>query len=321
MMGTMDSVHDMTGQVSRKDVLSHLAYLEYLVGVNLDKVELVWNIANCIIVVSVLLFLLDPHDAVQQSNLEQMKEKISMNEVSSPLPDDDEEYDDEMITYMSQCRQANDVTIPLPSNDPRLTCRYENKHPRTRIKPVAVETISVNPKIEVFRGVLSDKEIDELLSMAQPKLLRAAVNNFDTGKVEVAEYRISKNAWLDDYDRDIVKTIDRRVAAITGLTTDTAELLQINNYGIGGHYEPHLDHAYDMSDSPIAQLGVGNRIATLMFYLSDVEAGGATAFIRTRVNTKPSKGDAVFWYNLKRSGEGDDRTLHAGCPVLVGNKW
>ena len=51
MMGTMDSVHDMTGQVSRKDVLSHLAYLEYLVGVNLDKVELVWNIANCIIVV------------------------------------------------------------------------------------------------------------------------------------------------------------------------------------------------------------------------------------------------------------------------------
>lgn len=30
---------------------------------------------------------------------------------------------------------------------------------------------------------------------------------------------------------------------------------------------------------------------------------------------------AAFWYNLKRSGKEDDRTLHAGCPVLLGNKW
>lgn len=30
---------------------------------------------------------------------------------------------------------------------------------------------------------------------------------------------------------------------------------------------------------------------------------------------------AAFWYNLKRNGEGDDRTRHAGCPILKGNKW
>lgn len=33
------------------------------------------------------------------------------------------------------------------------------------------------------------------------------------------------------------------------------------------------------------------------------------------------QGTAVFWYNLHRSGEGDYRTRHAACPVLVGNKW
>ena len=33
------------------------------------------------------------------------------------------------------------------------------------------------------------------------------------------------------------------------------------------------------------------------------------------------QGTAVFWYNLFRSGEGDYRTRHAACPVLVGSKW
>ena len=33
------------------------------------------------------------------------------------------------------------------------------------------------------------------------------------------------------------------------------------------------------------------------------------------------QGDAVFWHNMLRSGEGDFRTRHAGCPVLKGWKW
>lgn len=30
---------------------------------------------------------------------------------------------------------------------------------------------------------------------------------------------------------------------------------------------------------------------------------------------------AIFWWNLHRNGRGDADTLHAGCPVLVGDKW
>ena len=30
---------------------------------------------------------------------------------------------------------------------------------------------------------------------------------------------------------------------------------------------------------------------------------------------------AAFWYNMKPSGDLDMRTLHAGCPVLLGEKW
>ena len=43
---------------------------------------------------------------------------------------------------------------------------------------------------------------------------------------------------------------------------------------------------------------------------------GAKLYIFCRL-----QGDAVFWYNLKRNGDGDTNTLHAACPVLVGQKW
>ena len=33
------------------------------------------------------------------------------------------------------------------------------------------------------------------------------------------------------------------------------------------------------------------------------------------------QGAAAFWWNLHKNGEGDDKTRHAGCPVLSGSKW
>ncbi len=30
---------------------------------------------------------------------------------------------------------------------------------------------------------------------------------------------------------------------------------------------------------------------------------------------------ALFWWNLHRNGQGNVDTLHAGCPVIVGDKW
>lgn len=58
-----------------------------------------------------------------------------------------------------------------------------------------------------------------------------------------------------------------------------------------------------------------------LFKLSDVEKGGATVFPYLKLRVEPKKGSAVFWYNLKHSGYADPRTLHSGCPVLLGSKW
>jgi prolyl 4-hydroxylase len=51
------------------------------------------------------------------------------------------------------------------------------------------------------------------------------------------------SGWLraDDDPQGYVTRIDQRIEDVTGLTMSTAEQLQVVNYGIGGHYEPHYD--------------------------------------------------------------------------------
>lgn len=55
--------------------------------------------------------------------------------------------------------------------------------------------------------------------------------------------------------------------------------------------------------------------------MTDIEMGGFTIFPYLKVRVPARKGAAVFWYNLRASGQGDYFTRHAGCPVLLGNKW
>ncbi|XP_019384113.1 PREDICTED: prolyl 4-hydroxylase subunit alpha-3 [Crocodylus porosus] len=129
-------------------------------------------------------------------------------------------------------------------------------------------------------------------------------------------------AWLKGTVDPVIVSLDRRIAAVTGLDIRPpyAEYLQVVNYGIGGQYEPHFDHATSRK-SPLYRMKSGNRIATIMIYLSSVEAGGATAFIYANFSVPVIKNAALFWWNLHRNGDGNGDTLHAGCPVLAGDKW
>ena len=63
------------------------------------------------------------------------------------------------------------------------------------------------------------------------------------------------------------------------------------------------------------------RLLSFFIYLSGCEAGGRTPFPRLRESFAPSLGGGIVWYNLDRAGVPDDRTLHAGEPVLSGEKW
>uniref|UniRef100_A0A674PEJ9 procollagen-proline 4-dioxygenase n=1 Tax=Takifugu rubripes TaxID=31033 RepID=A0A674PEJ9_TAKRU len=188
-----------------------------------------------------------------------------------------------------------------PRRQSRLFCRYydNNHNPKYVLSPVKQQDEWDRPYIVRYIDIISDKEIETVKKLAKPRLRRATVHDPQTGKLTTAQYRVSKSAWLTGYEHPVIEIINQRIEDLTGLEMDTAEELQVANYGVGGQYEPHFDFGR----------------------MSDVAAGGATVFPDVGAAVWPQKGTAVFWYNLFANGEGDYSTRHAACPVLVGNKW
>nr|XP_019552005.2 prolyl 4-hydroxylase subunit alpha-1-like [Aedes albopictus] len=208
-----------------------------------------------------------------------------------------------------------------PADVANLRCRYESKRsPFLRIAPFRMEEASLDPYIVIYHNAISDKEISTILHISKPLLSRSMVG--ESFSKEVSKERTSQNGWLADHDHEVVKVLSLRTEDMTGLDKRSYESLQVNNYGIGGFYLPHFDWVRtNGTEEPYKDMGLGNRIATLMYYLSDVEQGGATVFPQIGVGVFPKKGSAIFWYNLLPDGRGDERTLHGACPVLLGSKW
>ncbi|KAF6724905.1 Prolyl 4-hydroxylase subunit alpha-3 [Oryzias melastigma] len=221
--------------------------------------------------------------------------------------------------YERLCRTQG--SQPIHFENPRLYCDYfTNNNPALLLLPVKREVLSLQPYVVLYHDFITDREAEDIKGFAQPGLRRSVVASGENQTT--VEYRISKGAWLKGSENCIIGKLDQRISMLTGLNVKPphGEYLQVVNYGIGGHYEPHFDHATSPS-SPVFKLHTGNRVATFMIYLSSVEAGGSTAFIYANFSVPVLKKAAVFWWNLHRNGRGDADTLHAGCPVLIGDKW
>ncbi|XP_061083828.1 prolyl 4-hydroxylase subunit alpha-1-like isoform X4 [Conger conger] len=298
-----------------------------------------------------LLLQLDPDHQRAKGNVQYFEvqlEKQRQIEEGTMQKDEAEAKKDEMDPvperkkYEQLCRgEGVKMTNRRRS---RLFCRYfHNNHPFFLVGPKKQEDEWDRPYIVRYHDIISHREIEKVKELAKPRLRRATISNPvtgvletahyriskrratvhdpKTGKLTTAQYRVSKSAWLTEFEHPMIRTLNERIEALTGLEMDTAEELQVANYGVGGQYEPHFDFGRKDEPDAFKELGTGNRIATWLFYMSDVAAGGATVFPDVGAVVWPKKGTAVFWYNLFPSGEGDYSTRHAACPVLVGNKW
>ncbi|XP_067876566.1 prolyl 4-hydroxylase subunit alpha-1-like isoform X2 [Heterodontus francisci] len=257
----------------------------------------------------------------EMSNVAQKTTGSKSGDVSQTKRERQNDYLPERQKYEKLCRGEG---IKLtPGKQRKLFCRYSDasRNPQYILKPVKQQDEWDKPRIIRYIDIISDQEIERVKALAKPRLKRATVHDPVTGQLTVATYRVSKSAWLSEYEDLVISRINRRIQDLTGLDVSTAEELQVANYGVGGQYEPHFDFGRKDEPDAFKELGTGNRIATWLFYMSDVAAGGATVFPEVGAAVWPQKGTAVFWYNLFPSGEGDYSTRHAACPVLVGNKW
>ncbi|GIY57587.1 prolyl 4-hydroxylase subunit alpha-2 [Caerostris darwini] len=221
-------------------------------------------------------------------------------------------------TYRQLC-QSSMHTISA-SYSSSLKCRFLSHHPYLLLQPVKEEELWIEPKISLFYDIISDTEINIMKALALPALKRAEVAEYNAGLGHrVSDTRVTKIAWLREMDHPLIPRMYRRIEAITGLSSSSAEPFQMANYGLGGHFHLHMDVLPDTETYFGPEMG--NRVATWLTYMSDVNGGGATVFPRLNITVWPKKGSALFWYNVKSNGVGDILTLHGACPVVTGSKW
>jgi prolyl 4-hydroxylase len=179
-----------------------------------------------------------------------------------------------------------------------------------------------NPNIALLEGLLTDSECDALVEASAGKLERSLVVDRQSGGQLPSEVRSSEGAHFQRGENDLIRAIEARISALTGLRLEQGEPLQILHYGLKGEYLPHHDYfdPMDPGTAVILKTG-GQRIATLVIYLNTPEEGGGTHFPELDLEVKARKGSAVYFEYMNKSGQIDSRSLHAGLPVLKGEKW
>jgi prolyl 4-hydroxylase len=173
------------------------------------------------------------------------------------------------------------------------------------------------PTLRVLDGILSEQECADLIELARPRLQRTLTVDTD-GRYQVDQRRTSEGTFFAINELPLIGLIEQRLSRLLQIPVDHGEGLQILHYLPGQEYEPHYDW-FDPelpSFGPITKWG-GQRIASVVMYLNTPEQGGGTAFPGIGLTITARRGSAVYF-----AYEGGDRTsLHAGLPVLRGEKW
>jgi len=136
-----------------------------------------------------------------------------------------------------------------------------------------------------------------------------------------ASYRTSETGDLAADDPAVIE-VEARIAALTGLDPAHGEPLQGQRYAVGQEFKGHTDYFEPNGIEYDRYCGVaGNRTWTVMVYLNEPEAGGATRFRAIDKIVQPETGKLLAWNNRRPDGSLNPATLHHGMKVRSGVKY
>ena len=179
-----------------------------------------------------------------------------------------------------------------------------------------------SPKIALFEQVLSEQECDELVRLSQHRLKKSTIVNSQDGSTDIIEDRSSSGTYFNVREDEFISSIDERLSVLTSMPVEHGEGLQVIQYLPGGEYKAHFDYFPPNEPGSTTHLKQGGqRVCTVVIYLNDVTAGGQTRFPTLGLDIWPKKGSALLFSYCNAEGDLDARTLHAGMPVIQGEKW
>jgi prolyl 4-hydroxylase len=211
-------------------------------------------------------------------------------------------------------RVANGVKVP--DLDLSRSPRQIDAGDRT----VDVLATLTQPRVVVLGGLLSDEECDALIAAARPRMARSLTVQTQTGGEELNPDRTSNGMFFNRGESELITRLEARIARLLNWPVDHGEGIRVLHYHPGAEYKPHYDY-FDPAEpgTPTILKRGGQRLATLVMYLSEPAQGGGTTFPDVGLEVAPQRGNAVF-FSYDRPLP-TTRTLHGGAPVIEGEKW
>lgn len=183
------------------------------------------------------------------------------------------------------------------------------------------QELNASPFVGFRDGVLTPDECAYIISLANGKTQRAKVSLDEDS--DIIDGRSGSNCWIRYSEDETVRRIGERIANIVGIPLENAEAMQVIHYGVDQEYRGHYD-AYDLTNARgqrCCNFG-GQRLVTALVYLNTVASGGGTRFDKLNTEVQAKQGRMALFNNV-----GDDYnhphpdSLHAGTPVITGEKW
>jgi len=189
-----------------------------------------------------------------------------------------------------------------------------------RVVPVLLR--SEQPAIAVLGNVFSAEECAELIELSRPRLVPSTIVNPYSGENEVTTDRTSFGMFFGLRESAFIARLDERVSELMNLPLENGEGFQVLRYPEGAETTAHFDFLQATNDANRASIArSGQRVSTLIVYLNDVASGGETVFPKLGLSVVPQRGNAVYFEYCNSLSQVDHLSLHAGNPVLGGEKW
>jgi prolyl 4-hydroxylase len=188
------------------------------------------------------------------------------------------------------------------------------------------ETVTVNWRasaagIHLLDEFLSRRECSELLTELEHAYWRASRTyerqSDETFRSVLATNRISETAHQQVFPAGVVELLSRveqKLVKLFDVDADRLEWWQATRYPIGGRFDYHLDSGYWGDED------AGERVRTFLLYLTTPAAGGGTHFRALDLLVEARAGRLVVWDDLFPDRRPNHSMIHAGMPVLAGEK-
>lgn len=206
------------------------------------------------------------------------------------------------------------ATIPDQASLKRVG---ESVRQRLDADPGAYKVDTDKAEIYAVGDFLSEAECARLCEMidlvARPSTLHEEQENDG--------FRTSYSGDLNAND-SFVRSISRRIDDLLGINPANGESIQGQRYHVGQQFKPHHDFFHtNQVYWPTERKRGGQRCWTAMAFLNDVEEGGETHFTEVGIKVEPKRGVLLVWNNANPDGSPNRDTLHAGTPVIEGEKY